>query len=65
MVSKAARQWRLCGIPGPSIKYGPASFVIKFYELLIAAVNYWENKKQEQSGVENHLSVAPGVLAGP
>lgn len=48
MVSKTARQWHLCGNPTPSIKYGRASFVIKFYELLIGAVNYCENKDQEQ-----------------
>lgn len=50
MVSKTARQCHLCGNPTPSIIYGRASFVVKFYELLIAAVNYCENKDQEQKG---------------
>lgn len=59
MVSKTARQCHLCGNPTPSIKYGRASFVIKFNELLIAAVKYCENKVQEQRAVENHLNVTP------
>lgn len=65
MVSKVARQCHLCGNPTPSIKYGQASFVIKFYELLIAAVNYCENKDHEQRAAENrHWSLAaPDTVA--
>lgn len=57
MVSKTARHCHLCGNPTPSIKYGRASFVIKFNELLIAAVKYCENKDQQQRAVGNHLNV--------